>query len=388
VDKEDLGMVTPEATATPLKLPAEGFFATELAALAATDRDPRPEGWRLSPQAVKTFVLGNGGRALRHRVDGVEVELPITRKYYGDELLVERAVVTLLGNRGLLLVGEPGTAKSMLSELLAAAISGDSTLTIQGTAGTTEDQVKYSWNYALLLAEGPSRRSLVPGPLHRGLERGQIVRFEEITRCQPEIQDALVSVLSDKSMMIPELGDEQRVLLARRGFNVIATANLRDRGVNEMSSALKRRFNFETVPPIRDRQMEMELVRRQAEQLLAEAGVALRMPEDTLDLLVTTFQDLRLGRTEEGATVEKPTTVMSTAEAVAVGFAACLDAHYFGGGRAGGEHVTRQMVGTVFKDNPEDAKKLAHYLNVVAKARARRGGAWKAFYESRSLLEG
>lgn len=379
-------MVTPETT-SPLKPPAEVLFAAELAALAASDRDPRPGGWRLSPQAVKAFVLGIGNRTLRHRVDGVEVETPITRKYYGDELLVERAVVTLLGNRGLLLVGEPGTAKSMLSELLAAAISGDSTLTIQGTAGTTEDQVKYSWNYALLLAEGPSRRSLVPGPLHRGLELGKIVRFEEITRCQPEIQDALVSVLSDKSMVIPELGDEQRMLLARRGFNVIATANMRDRGVNEMSSALKRRFNFETVPPIRDRQQEMELVRRQAEQLLSEAGVALRMPDDTLELLVTTFQDLRLGRTEEGATVEKPTTVMSTAEAVAVGFAACLDAHYFGGGRVGGEHVTRQMVGTVFKDNPEDAKKLAHYLNIVAKARARRGGAWKAFFESRSLLE-
>jgi MoxR-like ATPase len=370
----------------PLRPPAEIHFAAELAALAANDAQPRPAGWRLSPQAVKAFVIGNGGRKLRHVDGGEAAETAITRKYYGDDLLVERAIVTLLGNRGLLLVGDPGTAKSMLSELLAAAISGDSTLTIQGTAGTTEDQVKYSWNYALLLAEGPSPRALVAGPLHRGLERGQIVRFEEITRCQPEIQDALVSVLSEKAMLVPELPDEHRVLLARRGFNVIATANLRDRGVNEMSSALKRRFNFETVPPLRDKQLEMELVRRQTQQLLAEAGVATRLPEDTLELLVTTFQDLRLGRTEEGATVDKPTTVMSTAEAVAVGFSACLDAHYFGGGEVGGEHVTRQMVGTVFKDNPDDAKKLAHYLNVIAKARVRRGRAWKAFYESRGTL--
>jgi MoxR-like ATPase len=375
-------------SAPALKPPAEVLFADELAALAASDTDPRPEGWRLSPRAVKAFVLGNGGEPLRHLVNGVPVETAVSRKYYGSDLLVERAVVTLLGNRGLLLVGDPGTAKSMLSELLAAAISGDSTLTIQGTAGTTEDQVKYSWNYALLLAEGPSSRSLVPGPLHRGLERGQVVRFEEITRCQPEIQDALVSVLSDKAMVIPELPDERRLLLGRRGFNVIATANLRDRGVNEMSSALKRRFNFETVPPLAERRQEMELVRRQAHQLLADAGVGTRLPEDTLELLVTTFQDLRLGRTEEGAAVERPTTVMSTAEAVAVAFSACLDAHYFGAGKVGGEHVTRQMVGTVFKDNPDDAKKLAHYLELVAKARSRRGGAWKSFYESRALLAG
>ncbi len=379
------GATAPETTA--LKPPPEVFFAEELSALAANDRGPKPAGWRLSPASVKTFVLGNGGRRLRHTFEGEEVETEITPKFLGNDLVVERAIVSLLGNRGLLLVGDPGTAKSMLSELLTAAISGDSTLTIQGTAGTTEDQIKYSWNYALLLSVGPGLESLVPGPLYQGLARGQIVRFEEITRCQPEIQDALVSILSDKSLIVPEFKDENRVLLAQRGFNLIATANLRDRGVNEMSSALKRRFNFETVPPIADKRLEMELVRKQTEQLLAESGVEMHFPEDTLELLVTTFQDLRLGRTEEGASVDKPTTIMSTAEAVAVGFSACLDAHYFGDGKVGGQHVTRQMVGTVFKDNPQDAKKLAHYLNLIAKTRTRRGGAWKAFYDSRRTLD-
>ena len=370
-----------------LKPPAEVLFRDELAALGANDSDPRPEGWRLSPRAVKTFVLGSDGKTLRHEMDGKTVDTPISAKYYGSDLLVERAIVSLLGNRGLLLVGEPGTAKSMISELLAAAISGDSTLTIQGTAGTTEDQIKYSWNYALLLAEGPGPRSLVPGPLYRGLDHGQIVRFEEITRCQPEIQDALVSVLSEKSIVVPELSGDERVLWAQRGFNVIATANLRDRGVNEMSSALKRRFNFETVPPIADKQLEIELVKRQTTQLLAESGVDTSIPDDTLELLVTTFQDLRSGRTEDGAAVDKPTTVMSTAEAVAVGYSAALDAHYFGRQKVGGEHISRQLVGTVFKDNPDDAKKLAHYMNVVAKTRVRRSRAWKAFYQSRDRLD-
>lgn len=220
-----------------LRPPAEVFYADELAALGKADRERRPPGWQLSPRAVRSFICGAKKPA-------------IERKFFGDDVLVERAIVGLAGNRGLLLVGEPGTAKSMLSELLAAAISGRSTNTIQGTAGTTEDQIKYSWNYALLLAEGPSPKALVPGALHVGMSQGTLVRFEEITRCPPEIQDTLVSVLSDKLMTIPELHGDERVLLARPGFNVIATANIRDRGVHEMSSALKRRFNFETVHPI------------------------------------------------------------------------------------------------------------------------------------------
>ncbi len=361
-----------------LKPLPEDEYKDELSALKEEDDSTKPPGWLLSPQSVRSFITGSNNKAVAGRV--------ISRKFYGDDILVERAIVSLLGNRGLLLVGEPGTAKSMLSELLAAAICGDSTLTIQGTAGTTEDQVKYSWNYALLLAEGPSRRALVAGPIYSGLRQGKIVRFEEITRCQPEIQDAMVSVLSDKCLHIPELSGEDRLVQARPGFNVMATANLRDRGVNEMSSALKRRFNFETVPPIADKALEMQLVKEQTDRLLRDSQATTTIPDDTLDLLVTTFRDLRTGRTEEGASLEKPSTVMSTAEAVAVSLSACLDAHYFGNGTAGGEHVTRQMVGTVFKDNPDDARKLKHYLNVVAKVRARRGGAWKAFYKSRDQL--
>ena len=185
-----------------LRPPAEVHYAAELAALAKADKDPRPPGWKLSPKAVRSFICG--GKSPK-----------IERKFYGDDVLVERAIVGLAGNRGLLLVGEPGTAKSMLSELLAAAISGCSTNTIQGSSGTTEDQIKYSWNYALLLAEGPSPRALVAGPLHVGMSAGLIVRFEEVTRCPPEIQDVLISIISEKLMMVPELSGDDRVLLVR-----------------------------------------------------------------------------------------------------------------------------------------------------------------------------
>jgi len=227
-----------------LRPPCEVLFANELAALRASDTGKRPVGWTMSPQAVRTFIVGSDGKPIDKEATVV------SRKFYGDDALIDRCIVTLLGNRGLLLVGEPGTAKSMLSELLAAAVSGVSTYTIQGTAGTTEDQIKYSWNYAMLLAEGPKPAALVPSPLYTAMKSGSIVRFEEITRCQPEIQDCLISIMSDKVLHVPELTGADTTLFAERGFNILATANIRDRGVHEMSSALKRRFNFETVNPI------------------------------------------------------------------------------------------------------------------------------------------
>lgn len=367
-------MSDPSTPQPILRAPAETAFAEELALLRAQDTGPRPPGWELSPRAVRAFILG-------------DARLGVRRKFYGDDPLIDRCIVTLMSSRGLLLVGEPGTAKSMLSELLAAAVSGDSTQTIQGTAGTTEDQIKYTWNYALLLAEGPTRRALVPAPLYTGMKGGRIVRFEEITRVQPEIQDCLVSVLSDKVLHVPELAGEEGLVFAASGFNLLATANLRDRGVHEMSAALKRRFNFETVRPMGDRSMELQLVRRQTEELVRAAQVDVELDEDVVELLVTTFNDLRRGITEEGIVVEKTTAVMSTAEAVAVGFAAGLDAYYFGSGVVDGSHIARQLIGTVLKDNPDDGKKLRHYFDVAVKPRAQHSPVWRTMLTARKELD-
>jgi MoxR-like ATPase len=359
---------------TILRAPAEQVYAGELATLAQLDRGPRPEGWRLSPRSVRTFILGDDNAG-------------VTKKYYGDDALVDRCVVTLMSNRGLLLVGEPGTAKSMLSELLAAAVTGDSTCTVQGASGTTSDQITYSWNYALLLAEGPTQRALVKGPVYEAMAGGRICRFEEVTRVQPEIQDVLIGLMSDKVLHVPELEGDDATVFAQRGFNLLATANLRDRGVHEMSSALKRRFNFETVKPISDRRLEARLVQEQTDALLGVAGVSTRLDGQVVDLLVTAFHDLRDGVTAEGVVVEKPSAVMSSAEAVAVGYASALDAHYFGDGDVGGEHVARQLIGTVLKDNPEDGKKLRHYFDVVVKERARRDRQWKRVLDARRELD-
>ncbi len=370
-----------------LRQPAELRFKAELEYLAANDRDPRPPGWKLSPRAVRTFIVGSEPEGTKKAGAGTEAaSMRVTKKFHGDSSMIDRAIVTLMSNRGLLLVGEPGTAKSMLSELLSAAISGSSALTVQGTAGTTEDQIKYSWNYALLLAEGPSKKALVPAPLYHGLSLGHIVRFEEITRCPPEIQDTLISVLSEKLMSIPELKDEDNMLFARPGFNVIATANTRDRGVHEMSAALKRRFNFETVPTIADKNFELELVLSQANEMLLQVEAKAILEREVLDILITTFVDLRKGRTDEGTVIEKPSSTMSTAEAVSVAFCAGLDACYFANGKLKGEHLAKQIVGTVLKDSDEDAKKVRQYFDVVVKSRAKKSEHWKSFYEGRGIL--
>ena len=239
--------------------PAEVTYAAELTKLREGDSGPKPPGWAMSPRAVRTFILGDPARGIR-------------KKFVGNPSLVDRAMVALATNRGLMLVGEPGTAKSLLSEVLTAAVCGQSTLTIQGSAGTTDDQIKYSWNYALLLAEGPTQRALVPAPLYIAMREGKIARFEEVTRCPLEIQDSLLAALSDRVLAVPEM-EGDNMLFAKDGFNVIATANTRDLGVNEMSAALKRRFNFETVFPIGDFKVEMELVREETARLLARSGV-------------------------------------------------------------------------------------------------------------------
>ncbi|MFE7507271.1 AAA family ATPase [Promicromonospora sp. NPDC057488] len=358
-----------------IRPPAEVRYAAELATLAAWDAErghELPPGWRLSPRAVRAFVVGSE-------------ELGVGRKFYGDDPLVDRAVVSLMGRQGLMLVGEPGTAKSMLSELLSAAVSGSSTLTVQGTAGTTEDHVRYSWNYALLVSEGPSERSLVPSPICTGMREGRVVRFEEITRCAPEIQDTLVSILSEKQLMVPELGPDARVA-ARPGFTVIATANLKDRGVHEMSAALKRRFSFETVAPVRDRAFEIELVQRQLAAELGPEGDRPEVPRDVLEVLVTVFQDLRTGNTREGAPVKRPETVMSTAEAVNVAVAASLEARYLGDGTVTAAEVARQVAGVALKGEEEDARRLRHYVDNVVRERARTDARWKAFFTAAEPL--
>lgn len=357
-----------------IRLPAEAKYRSELDALARTDKDRKPAGWQLSPKAVETYIIGSA-----KPVDGVA----ITPKFVGDRALVQVMIATLLSDRALMLVGQPGTAKSWLSEHLSAAICGNSSLIIQGTAGTTEDHIKYSWNYALLLAQGPSRQALVPSPLFRAMQEGKFVRFEEITRTASEIQDALISILSEKQLVVPELGE---TVQASKGFNVIATANTRDRGVNEMSAALKRRFNFVTVPVVENLQQEIDIVTRREAELRSDYDVKPLPPADVVELLVTVFQELRAGMTADKKTkLSTPASVLSTAEAISVLFNSAILAEHFGSGKVTAAEVSRCLIGAVAQESADDLKAIREYCETVAK---RRSGIWRDFHKTTTELLG
>jgi len=351
----------------PLRPHAEQQFAHELSALAAVDDRPRPPSWHLSPWAVVTYVLGG------MLGDGTV----ITPKYVGQRRLVEIAVATLATDRALLLLGVPGTAKTWLSEHLAAAISGDSTLLVQGTAGTSEEQLRYGWNYARLLAEGPGPAALVPSPVYRAMQQGAIARIEELTRMPGEVQDALVTVLSEKTLPVPELASEVQAVA---GFNVIATANDRDRGVNDLSAALRRRFNTVVLPLPEHLDDEVAIVA----QRVAELGPALGLPtvsaaHEEIRRVVTVFRELRSGATADGRTSLKvPSGSLSTAEAISVVTNGVALAAHFGNGVLTAADIAAGIVGAVVKDPVHDAVAWREYLEGVARDRA----DWGDFYEA------
>lgn len=359
--------------------PAEIRCAIELAALREQDCWPRPPGWQLSPRMVETFIMGRPEPI--SGPDGSAVT--ITPKFVGARRSVQVAIATLASDRALMLAGEPGTAKSWLSEHLAAAISGGSQLIVQGTAGTSEEQIKYSWNYALLIAEGPSRQALVESPILRGMQRGLVVRFEEVTRCAAEVQDALISLLSEKQLAIPELDE---VTLARRGFAVVGTANTRDRGVNEMSSALKRRFNFVTIPVIADLEIEAHIVEQRSRELLGDLGSDAEVPLDLVRLLATVFAELRRGETLDGQTkLKTPSTVLSTAELISVVANGALMGSFFGAGLPSVRDCFSGLIGAVVKENSNDLSVLGEYLETAVKPRD--GALWAELYAAgRELL--
>ncbi len=355
------------ATPALLRFHAEQQFAEELAELAQIDDRQRPPNWMLSPWAVSVYLLGG-------KLDnGFE----ITPKYIGSRRLMEIAIATLATDRALLLFGVPGTAKSWVSEHLSAAISGNSTLLIQGTAGTSEEAIRYGWNYARLLAEGPSMEALVPSPLMNAMEIGQIARIEELTRIPAEVQDTLITILSEKSLPIPELGAEVQ---AAKGFNVIATANNRDRGVNDLSSALKRRFNTVVLPVPDTIDQEVTIVQKRVTSL----GRALELPAevpalDEIRRVVTIFRELRDGSTLDKRTkIKSPSGTLSPAEAISVVSSGMALAAHFGDGVLSASDVASGIIGAVVKDPVQDAIVWREYLETVVKERE----GWQDLYRA------
>ncbi len=350
-----------------LRAHAEDQYAEELAELATEDDRQRPPNWKLSPWAVATYLMGGE----------LENGFQVSPKYIGNRRLIEIAIATLTTDRALLLIGIPGTGKTWVSEHLAAAISGDSTLLVQGTAGVSEEAMRYGWNYAMLLAKGPSPEALVASPIMSAMEKGAVARVEELTRIPADVQDTLITVLSEKVMPIPELNSERQ---AAKGFNVIATANDRDKGVNDLSSALKRRFNTVALPLPATMEEEVDIVQRR----VASLGRALEMPAEMpamveIQRVVTIFRELRQGATEDGrAKVKSPSSTLSAAEAISVVTSAMSLAAHFGDGELDVEDVAASLNGAIIKDPVQDRVVWQEYLETVMKERE----GWDGLYHA------
>ncbi|WP_282296539.1 MULTISPECIES: AAA family ATPase [unclassified Stenotrophomonas] len=353
-----------------LRQHAEHQYAEELEELRRQDNRQRPANWTMSPWAVVTYLVGGT----------LENGFVVSPKYIGERRLMEVAVATIATDRALLLFGVPGTAKSWVSEHMTAAISGDSTLLVQGTAGTSEEQIRYGWNYAQLLANGPSEKALVPSPLMNAMRLGKIARIEELTRIPADVQDALITVLSEKTLPVPELGSEVQAV---RGFSVIATANNRDKGVNELSSALKRRFNTVILPVPNSEEDEVAIVLKR----VGEMGVALDLPAEPPALqevarVVRIFRELRNGVTEDGkAKLKSPTATLSTAEAISVINNGMALAGHFGDGVLRPADMAAGMIGAIVKDPVQDALVWKEYLETVVKERDEWKDLYRAFRE-------
>ena len=354
--------------------PAEVLHADELARLAEHDGDaPRPPGWRLTPASVVAFVRGDAA-------------LGIAPKFVGSRAFVERCVVALATNRGLMLIGEPGTAKSCLTELLAAAISGDSTLTIQGSAGTTEDQIKYSWNYALLLAEGPigalAGARAAAARHARGADRA--LRGDH--------------ALPARGAGLAAVGARATACWwsrsSTRAARVFARAGLQRHRHRQHPRPRRQRDERGAQAPLqlRDRAADRRH-RRRAGAGRARDGPGcwsarasrLRLPEDLAEVLVTTFHELRSGQTAGGKAIEPLTSAMSTAEAVSVGFAAVRAGALLRRGRAA-RRARRAAPGRHRAQGRARGRQAAAPLPRARGPRAAADGVWKDLYAARALL--
>ena len=351
-----------------LRLHAEQEFAAELEALAEVDDKQRPPRWKLSPWAVKTYLLGGT----------LENGFEVTPKYIGSERLIEIAIATLATDRALLLYGLPGTAKSWVSEHLAAAISGRRRCWCRARRAPTKSALRYGWNYARLLAEGPSRAALVESPMLKAMEAGLICRVEELTRISGEVQDTLITILSEKTLPVPELNIEVQ---ATKGFNVIATANNRDKGVNELSSALLAAVQYGGLARAR-------LARRRGEDRQPARRAAWPRPRaarrrspalEEIRRVVTILRELRNGVTEDGKTkLKSPSGTLSTAEAISVVTGGMAISAFYGDGRLHAGDIISGLIGAIVKDPVQDQLIWQEYIQTVIKER----DDWKDLYRA------
>ena len=231
----------------------------------------------------------------------------------------------------------------------------------------------------MVIAKGQSREALIPSPIMTAMNLGAIARFEELTRCTSDVQDSLISIMSEKYVSIPELNVDN-IVHAQPGFNVVATANSRDRGVNDLSSALKRRFNFVQIPVVTNAKQEKEIVMFRTKDLLARNAFDIEVPPALLDILLQTFSDLRGAQANANGEDQKLESALSTAEQIGVLEDAILYSQYFGSNELDAGEIAASLVGTLVQRIPDDVSIMNKFWHAVVDKKAKeKKGDWAKF---------
>jgi len=200
--------------------------------------------------------------------------------YVADRPLATAAFLALKLGRPLFLEGEPGTGKTEIAKVLAAAL-GAELIRLQCYEGLDVNAAAYEWNAArqileIRLAEADARardtlaeglysgRFLIERPLLRALlphARPPVLLIDELDRADEPFEAYLLEVLSDFQITIPEW----KTVRAQRPPIVVITSNR----TREIHDAVKRRCIYHWVDyPSAAR--EFEIVRRKVPDAGAE----------------------------------------------------------------------------------------------------------------------
>ena len=194
-------------------------------------------GMASMPQGISPMAPGDA-RALLGEVEALAARLAavragIGRMIFGQEDVVEQALVTLLAGGHMLLVGVPGLGKSRLVETLGVVL-GLGTKRVQFTPDLMPADILGS--EILDEREGHRAFRFIPGPVFC-----QLLMADEINRASPRTQSALLQAMQ-----------EQRVAVAGvehplpRPFHVLATQNpIEQEGTYPLPEAQLDRFLLE-----------------------------------------------------------------------------------------------------------------------------------------------
>ena len=202
--------------------------------------------------------------------------------------------------------------------------------------------------------------ALVPSPVMRAMRDGKIARVEELTRIPSDVQDALITILSEKTLPIPELDDEVQ---ARPGLQRHRHRQQpRPRRQRALVSALRRRFNTVVLPlPATAERGGRD--RRRAASPSSAARSSCRPSRRRWRRSAASSRSSAScapGVTEDGKTkLKSPSGTLSTAEAISVVTSGLALAAHFGDGALRPADVAAGLIGAVVKDPVAGPRGLA-----------------------------